>query len=323
MSLSMLPTDSTLARAAEAHRAGDHHEALRLLSTLKALRRPIPGVDALRAACFAAIGDSASAEQARREESRWFPATIASLTSPITPRPALLVEPDESRWFQAALEAVSRYTMLSEARLRSLHAMARAADAERIPGHFVECGVAAGGSSALLAGCARRIDGERRVWCFDTFTGMPEPGPEDLARNGISAEASGWGTGTCSAPEQSVIEAATLFGAADRLVICKGLFQETLPGAAVAIGPIALLHLDGDWYDSTRCCIEHLWQRVVPGGFIQVDDYGHWEGCRRAIDEFLLAHRERGGAAVTIERIDYTGVRFRKPTDTAGTEVAR
>lgn len=311
MSASTLSPESTLARAADAHRTGDHQGALRLLSSLKALRRPIAGVDALRASCFVAIGDLASAEQARREEARWFPEATPNAVA----REALVSGTDEGHWIDAALDAVRRFTMLSEQRLRSLHAMARACDDEGIEGDFVECGVAAGGSSALLAGCARRQGGRRRVWCFDTFSGMPEPGPEDRARNGVTAEDSGWGTGTCSAPERSVIEAATLFGAADRLVLRKGLFQETLPLAANEIGPIALLHLDGDWYDSTRCCIERLWPHVMPGGFLQVDDYGHWEGCRRAIDEFLAPERARTGAPIAIERIDYTGVRFRKPTE--------
>jgi Macrocin-O-methyltransferase (TylF) len=314
MPASTLSPESTLARAAEAHGAGDHQGALRLLASLKALRRPIPGVDRLRAACFAAIGDAASAEQARREEARWFPASGATAAV----GQGLLHERDESRWIDLALEAVGRYTMLSEQRLRSLHAMARSCGAESIEGAFVECGVAAGGSSALLAGCARRLGSSRRVWCFDTFTGMPEPGPEDRARNGVTAEESGWGTGTCSAPEASVLEAASLFGAADRIVIRKGLFQETLPIAAAEIGPIALLHLDGDWYDSTRVCLECLWHRVVPGGHIQVDDYGHWEGCRRAVDEFLASQSKVTGLSVSIERIDYTGVRMRKPSSCGG-----
>lgn len=310
MSAPTIETESTLARAEAAHRAGAHQDALQLLAALKALRRPIRGVDALRSACFAALGDVASAEQARREEARWFPGALGGAAPMAAP---LAATTDEGAWMTAALATVARYTMLSEARLRSLHAMAWGCAREGVVGDFVECGVAAGGSSALLAGCAARIGDGRRVWSFDTFTGMPEPGPEDRARNGITADASGWGTGTCSAPEASVVEAAGLFGAADRLVVRKGLFQDTLPSAAREIGAIALLHLDGDWYDSTRCCLEHLWDRVAPGGFVQVDDYGHWEGCRRAVDEFLEPVRRRLGAPITIERIDYTGVRLRKP----------
>jgi hypothetical protein len=74
------------------------------------------------------------------------------------------------------------------------------------------------------------------------------------------------------------------------------------------VGPIGVLRLDGDWYESTKCCLDQLFDQVVPGGYIIIDDYGHWEGCRHAVDEFL-AHRNLDVELVTV---DYTGRYFRK-----------
>jgi hypothetical protein len=87
----------------------------------------------------------------------------------------------------------------------------------------------------------------------------------------------------------------------------KGLFQDTLPSSN--IGPIALLHIDGDWYESVRVCLEELYGQVSPGGIIQFDDYGYWQGARKAVDEFLA----KRGAASLLQRIDYSGRSLVKP----------
>lgn len=88
----------------------------------------------------------------------------------------------------------------------------------------------------------------------------------------------------------------------------KGLFQKTLPTAKQEIGPIALLHLDGDWYDSTRAILENLYAQTQPGAYLQIDDYGYWDGCRKAVEEF----EAELGVKFAIDVIDSTGVCFRK-----------
>ena len=105
------------------------------------------------------------------------------------------------------------------------------------------------------------------------------------------------------------MEAVRAVGAADIIHPIKGLFRETLPGAREAIGSISLLHLDGDWYESTRDILDNLYNLVLADGYLQVDDYGHWEGCRKALDEF---EKEQN---VVFEKtiIDETGISFRKP----------
>ena len=89
----------------------------------------------------------------------------------------------------------------------------------------------------------------------------------------------------------------------------KGLFADTLPAKREEVGPISLLHLDGDWYESTRDILLNLYDVVLVGGYLQADDYGYWEGCRRAIEEF---EAERG---LRFEKrpVDATGVWFLKP----------
>ena len=87
----------------------------------------------------------------------------------------------------------------------------------------------------------------------------------------------------------------------------RGLFQKTLP--TTEISKIALLHIDGDWYESVRACLENLYDKVTPGGFIQFDDYGYWKGARKAVDEFL----ENRHIEAPLRRVDYSGRVLLKP----------
>ena len=78
----------------------------------------------------------------------------------------------------------------------------------------------------------------------------------------------------------------------NNLRIVKGWFQETFP--TVYVGQITLLHIDADWYESVELCLHKFYDSVVVGGSIVLDDYGCWEGCRRATDEFLKDRRLTG-----------------------------
>jgi O-methyltransferase len=77
--------------------------------------------------------------------------------------------------------------------------------------------------------------------------------------------------------------------------------EETIPENAPE--SIALLRLDTDWYESTRHELEHLFPRLSPGGVLIIDDYGHWQGCKRAVDEYF----GKNGARIFLARVDYTG----------------
>ena len=87
----------------------------------------------------------------------------------------------------------------------------------------------------------------------------------------------------------------------ERIPLVNGPVERTVPEAAPAA--ICLLRLDTDWYESTRHELNHLFPRVSPDGVMIIDDYGHWHGVRRAVDEYFLEQR----ACYLMHRLDYTG----------------
>jgi glycosyltransferase involved in cell wall biosynthesis/predicted O-methyltransferase YrrM len=224
------------------------------------------------------------------------------------------VEEMQGEEFQALLAAVRHYTVLSPERLFSLYSLAKQICLDDIPGDFVECGTYRGGSLALLAAVVKRYSlRQRRVYAFDTFAGMPEPTEVDRSQ-GMAANDTEWGVGTLKAPvEEYLAVVCQALGVAEVVVPVPGVFAETLPEYQGKIGEIALLHADGDWYESTWEIFDRLFDGVVAEGFIQIDDYGHWEGCRQAVEEF---ERSRN-VSFPLCAIDYTGVWFRKSDPTA------
>jgi len=174
------------------------------------------------------------------------------------------------------------YSMLSAARLVSLYQ--RALDVRGVPGDVVECGVWRGGGLAMMgAGCADAGD-TRQLWAFDSFQGLPPPSDNDTPDEHQAYHA-GLNLGD---PDMVRMICHRLGQDPHALHIIPGWFQDTLPTAPVE--QIALLHADGDWYDSVRIVLDTLYDRVSPGGAVVVDDYAYWEGARRALDDFLDAH---------------------------------
>ena len=172
------------------------------------------------------------------------------------------------------------FTMIGCRRGRTLYRLATQVERNRIPGTLVDCGVWNGGSSAMLAAGAP----SRQTWAFDSFEGLPEPGPED------GSAASAW-RASCVGREEHVAEAFRRFARPQQLRVVKGWFVESLPEHAVAVSPIAVLHADGDWYASVTVTLESLYDCVSPGGFVIVDDYNVWSGARQAVDDFRAARR--------------------------------
>lgn len=206
----------------------------------------------------------------------------------------LLSAPDD-------LRPVMRYTMVSRRRLENLRALAAQAVAEGVPGDFMECGTWKGGSGALLAQQGEQADPPRTMWFCDSYQGLPQAGQAD----GWFAQL--W-TGRVQATPDDVRAALASLGVSeDHVRILRGWFNETLPTCDA--GALALLHIDCDWYDSVMCCLDCLWERVSPGGFVVFDDYGYWPGCRAAADEFLGAR----GLRDKLVRVDATGCYLRKP----------
>jgi len=269
----------------------------------------MPGVDYLRALYFLKQRWPGPAIEALKEELRLFPqnSRAASLLEKLL-REHLPAMKQRHSEFRTLFEMIRPYTMIREARLFSLFTLAKEVCQEDLPGNFVECGVAAGGSSALLAAVmARYSRRSRRLFAFDTFEGMPPPSTLDTC-NGQAADKTGWGGGTCAAPETSLREICGKLGVENLVQPVKGLFADTLPVFRDAIGPIAFLHMDSDWYESTRTILEQLYEQIVPGGRIQVDDYGYWDGCTRAFTEF----QARSGQKFRLHEIDGNAVWMRK-----------
>ena len=207
--------------------------------------------------------------------------------SDLLPKPSTIAAHFERRRLRVGFLDIYRkyraYTMIHEARyMANLELCDKFA---ATPGCVVECGVWRGGMSA---GMAEVLGSERDYFLFDSFEGLP-PAREDL--DGAAAIA--WQSNTksptyynnCSAAEEEAGAAMKLSGATS-VSLVKGWFNETLPHFAPP-SEIAVLRLDGDWYDSTRVCLENLYPHVAPGGIVIIDDYYNWDGCARAVNEFV------------------------------------
>jgi O-methyltransferase len=197
------------------------------------------------------------------------------------------------------------HTLVGPERIHNLFVLAQRIESEKIPGDVIECGVCNGGTAALLARFATRSRLNRTVWLLDSFRGMPPTTDMDgPSPDGDPAEAHvGKEVGDISRVKQVLHRVGVK---ADRVHILPGWFQETFP--LVSTKKIALLNIDADWYESVKLCLETFYDRVVPGGFVSFDDYGHWPGCKKAVDEFFQAR----ALPYRLQRVDYTAHWFRK-----------
>lgn len=227
--------------------------------------------------------------------------------------------------FRSDVERVCLHTQLGPAGLLNLEMLAGRMISLRQAGSFVECGTWRGGALAFFAHSYLRQGGRPdscRIYGFDSFQGMPrmtaadgkgtsrwlygremeELGPELLNGGLIASHVNRASMDEC---RRLLLETDY---PSDRVAIVPGWFQETLPAWRDRVGAIAILRIDGDFYESTRVCFEELYERVMPGGAVVIDDYGTFEGCRRATDEFLSS-RPR----VDLIPIDFGASYFVKP----------
>jgi len=187
------------------------------------------------------------------------------------------------------LKLILRAAPHSNCRFEKLSALYDAACAlgrEGIPGSFVECGVRNGGSAAVIAAVAAQ-QASREVWLFDSWQGLPEPGLHDVAPDGQKGH-KGQAFGYREEAESLLFRELPLDSA--RVHLVEGWFTETVPACVSRLAPVALVNLDCDWYESVRECLEILFPLVAPGGFLFIDDYQYWQGCRKATNEFLEKH---------------------------------
>ncbi|MBI3517387.1 MAG: class I SAM-dependent methyltransferase [Proteobacteria bacterium] len=201
--------------------------------------------------------------------------------------------------------AETGHLMMGRRRLDHLHACLDTVLREAIAGDLIETGVWRGGGTIFMRGFLAAHDvRDRTVWVADSFDGIPPPSlPQDQGYV-MSKEVQPF----AAVPLEDVSELFERYGLLDGQVkFLKGWFRETLPGAPIE--RLALMRLDGDLYESTMDALTALYDRLSPGGFVIIDDYGNMPPCKQAVDEF----RQRRGIDDELQAIDVAGVFWRKP----------
>ena len=204
---------------------------------------------------------------------------------------------------------VRPFTMTSPERLAAAIGSVKYVVKHGIPGDIAECGVWRGGSTMAMALTLKLLgDTSRKLYLFDTFDGMSEPTERDrsiegaLAHELLAREDRETGGNWCFATYEDVRANIRRTGyPEENVVYVRGKVEDTIPGTIPS--SMALLRLDTDWYASTKHELEHLYPRLNRHGVLIIDDYGHWEGARGAVDEYF-SHSD---APVFLHRIDYTG----------------
>lgn len=216
---------------------------------------------------------------------------------------------------RAIVERATPYTMTGAQRLLALIDAVRYCEARGIRGAYAECGVWRGGSVlAMILTLDELGVAPRDIYLYDTFEGMTEP--TELDTSPLDPPA----VDTWRAAERNHTRAwEEMFGAEvfdeaavrtllestgyphEHLHFIKGPVEQTIPRTVPE--RLALLRLDTDWYESTRHELQHLFPRLATGGVLIIDDYGHWDGARRAVDEYFAGEHP----PLLLSRIDYTG----------------
>ena|SRR5208337_1792798 len=207
------------------------------------------------------------------------------------------------------MHRVSNCTMTSPESIYALIESIKYLHRRSIPGSIVECGVWRGGSMMVAAYALEYLgDTNRDLWLFDTFRGLVEPTDIDVTHQGRSAsellaksdptdELGSW----CYAPLVKVrYNLASTEYPSEHIHFIEGDVRETIP--TNDLEQIALLRLDTDFYESTCHELKHLYPRLSPGGVLIIDDYGHWKGQQKAVDEFIAITPNFG----LLNRIDYS-----------------
>lgn len=218
-------------------------------------------------------------------------------------------DPAQDPWSDSTFDETKResgldwpsvaHSMIGQKRMRNLRDACEAVIREGIPGDFIETGVWRGGASIMMAAVlASYADDSRTVWVADSFSGLPEPNAEDYPADTDDVHH------TFEPLAISLEEVQANFAKydllSDNVKFLKGWFKDTLPTAPITT--LSILRLDGDMYESTWDGLTSLYDKVSPGGFVIVDDYGAVPGCAQAVADYRQQHN------VTQPIIDIDGI---------------
>ncbi len=194
-------------------------------------------------------------------------------------------------------------TMVGLGRLDDLQACVESVVADGVEGDMIEAGAWRGGAALLMRATLDTLGDDRTVWVADSFRGFPEPDDDDSEAQRVGA------LDFLAVPEEEVADSFERLGLRRGVRFVAGFFEDTLPG--LADRRWSLVRLDADTYQPTRLSLDLLYPGLSVGGYLVVDDYGAFQGCRRAVDGF----REENGITEPIERIDFAGSRWRRAHD--------
>lgn len=206
-----------------------------------------------------------------------------------------------------------QYSMTNPERMWAIVQAMKYLVGKKIEGDVVECGVWKGGNILLFTLLLEFFNVKKPVWAYDTYEGMSLPTDNDVDFRGkhskellVSAPRiaeEGTHNIWCYSTLDEVMENVQRHAqSSDAIHFIKGKVEETLMDEKNLPEKISLLRIDTDWYESTKKCLEVLYPRLVSGGVLILDDYGHWKGSRKAFDEYFA---ERGETPF-LHRVDYT-----------------
>ena len=204
-----------------------------------------------------------------------------------------------------------KYSMTTSIRMWALLQSAKEVLKKKIKGDFVECGVWRGGNIILLKNILEQHKIKKNVYGFDTFQGMTEPTRHDVDTENNSAsilmkktskndqEFSIWAYSSLEKTKKNIYKNIK---SKKNLKLIQGKVEDTLVIKENVPKKISLLRLDTDWYESTKVELEILYPLLQKGGILIIDDYGHFKGCRKAVDEYFSKHKKKP----MLHYVDYT-----------------
>jgi hypothetical protein len=300
-----------LDQAIAALKSGDLKLALSKLAECRGSGKPLKDWNYVRALYFLALGRLEEALFSVREELWNWPegSDLKPLKDDIE---AKLGKDGDADWesdFKELYETVKDYTLVRPKCLYTLYSQAKSLCLAEVSGHFVECGAAAGGSSAVLAWVIKRYSKQpRKVWAFDSFAGHPALSAVDSLST-VPEYTAAYPAASFYA-EKTVAESLyAKLGVADLVTLVCGEFSQSLKPALSQLGEISLLHLDSHLYQSTLCALTALYDQLIAGAIVQEDDYKRWAGVRAAILEFEKARQ----VEFFFNPIDEAAIWFTKP----------